>query len=395
MNQPKNSDSAAGEPFREVLTSVERNIETGDWSIDSRALGLEKAATFAIRKRRLHGGRQEGVDLITIDNGRLAVTIIPTRGMGILNVDSPDLRLGWNSPVKQVVHPHFINLQSRGGLGWLEGFNEWLVRCGLESAGAPGKDQFITNTGEHAEMDLTLHGKIANTPSSEVEIVIDRAPPFAIRLRGRVDEIVFFGPKLELWTELVIEPNASRFQVQDTITNRGGVSQEFELIYHVNFGAPLVGAGAEFVSATNRVTPMNAHAAKDLSRYAVLPEPTRGFIEQVYCMEPLPDNEGRATVLLRNAAGDRAASLSYPIRQLPCFTLWKCANVEEEGYVTGLEPGTNFPNNRRAERDAGRLPKLDPGESRQFVIDVALHSTRDEVADAMKPIQRLRQSIAP
>ena len=32
------------------------------------------------------------------------------------------------------------------------------------------KDQFINNVGEKAEMDLTLHGKIANIPASEVEV---------------------------------------------------------------------------------------------------------------------------------------------------------------------------------------------------------------------------------
>ena len=56
--------------------------------------------------------------------------------------------------------PKYINLEARGGLGWLEGFNEWLARCGLEWAGHPGPDRFINNVGEQAEMNLTLHGKV-------------------------------------------------------------------------------------------------------------------------------------------------------------------------------------------------------------------------------------------
>ncbi len=80
------------------------------------------------------------------------------------------------------------------------------MRCGLEFAGHPGKDNFINNLGDGAEMDLTLHGKIANIPSSHVEVVIDREPPHRIRIRGRVDERMFYGPKLELWTEISTEP---------------------------------------------------------------------------------------------------------------------------------------------------------------------------------------------
>ena len=70
-----------------------------------------------------------------------------------------------------------VKPKSRGGLGWLEGFNEWMVRCGLESNGHPGTDKFINNVGDEATMELTLHGKIQNTPASEVEVVVDREAP--------------------------------------------------------------------------------------------------------------------------------------------------------------------------------------------------------------------------
>ena len=92
---------------------------------------------WEVTKKILTGGKQQGVELIKLDNGRLEIVIIPSRGMGILEVKMDDIRLGWNSPVKEVVHPSFVDLDSRGGLGWLEGFNEWMVRCGLEFAGHP------------------------------------------------------------------------------------------------------------------------------------------------------------------------------------------------------------------------------------------------------------------
>ena len=167
----------------------------------------------SIRKMSLHGGRQEGVDVILVDNGRLKFTVCPTRGMGVLSVSMGDVFLGWSSPVKEVVHPKLINLQSRGGLGWLEGFNEWMVRCGLESAGHPGVDRFINNVGDEATMELTLHGKIANIPASEVEVVIDPEPPHRLRVRGRVEERMFYGPKLVLEAEISTIPGSNAFQL--------------------------------------------------------------------------------------------------------------------------------------------------------------------------------------
>ena len=36
-----------------------------------------------------------------------------------------------------------MNLESRGGLGWLDGFNELVVRCGYEWTGHPGIDNGV------------------------------------------------------------------------------------------------------------------------------------------------------------------------------------------------------------------------------------------------------------
>jgi len=132
------SVTATRQSGRFLLTSAEQNLDVASWEISGRDTGIATETPWSVRKQRLSGGRQDGVDLVTIDNGRLTMTIVPTRGMGILRVVIGDLRLGWDSPVREVVHPKYVNLSARGGLGWLEGFNEWLARCGLEWAGPSG-----------------------------------------------------------------------------------------------------------------------------------------------------------------------------------------------------------------------------------------------------------------
>ncbi len=377
-------------PYRQTLISVERNVHLDNWQLTHRDLKLGAGAHWAIHKYTLHGGRQEGVDLIAVDNGRLSFTVIPTRGMSVLKVAANDVTLGWDSPVKEIVHPQFINLQSRGGLGWLEGFNEWMVRCGLEWSGHPGKDEFINNTGDKAEMDLTLHGKVGNIPASEVEVVIDRQPPHRIRIRGRVDERMFYGPKLELWTEISTEPGSNSFRIDDRLTNHGAYDQEFQLIYHANYGPPLLEKGSRFVAAVKEIRPFNAHAAKGLSTFSEYVAPTEKFIEQVYVITPFADEQRRTTVMLHNANADKAVTMSYDIEQLPYFTLWKNTTAMAEGYVTGLEPGTGSPANRSIERKAGRVPKLGPHASRNFAIDVAIHTGRDEIQRAAAAITKLQ-----
>jgi galactose mutarotase-like enzyme len=389
------NSAIAAEAYRYPIISAERAIHMETWRTSHREIKTKSTIPWSVRKTTLHGGKQEGVDQIVVDNGKLKLIVIPTRGMGVLRVEMGDVQLGWESPVKEVVHPQFVNLQSRGGLGWLEGFNEWMARCGLEFAGHPGKDKFINNVGDEAEMDLTLHGKIANIPASEVEVIIDEQPPHRIRVRGRVDERMFYGPKLELWTEISTEPGANTFRIDDTVKNYSAFDQEFQMIYHANYGSPLLEKGAQFVAAARQVTPFNAYAAKSVKQFNEYDGPAKGFIEQVYCLHPYADAKGGTMILLHNAAKDRAVSMAFSVEQLPYLTLWKNTNAKEEGYVTGLEPGTGFPYNRRIERKFSRVPKLKPGQSRQFTIDFAIHSDKEAVkraADEIAKIQAGRQT---
>ena len=384
------SSIRAAEPFRLALTDVEQNVYKETAEVTSSDLTPGSRVQWSVRKYVLHGGRQEGIDVIEVNNGKLRFTVVPTRGMSIYQVHMGDLRLGWDSPVKGLVHPKYISLNSRQGLGWLEGFNEWMVRCGLEFFGGPGTDEFVDNTGKKAMMDLTLHGKIGNIPASHVEVVVERDAPYRITVRGRVDEALLHGPKLEIWAAISTVPGAGTFQISDRVTNRSAVEQEFGILYHGNYGRPLMEKGAKFVGPARQVTPINDHAASDVSNYDLYRAAKAGFPEQVYCLRLWADENDRTRVMLRNAAGDKAVSMVYSVRELPYFTLWKNPVAGEDGYVTGLEPGTGFPRNRSIERKFGRVPRLAPHQSRSFTIDFALHADKGSVTTAERDIARIR-----
>jgi len=380
----------AGEPFRLVLANVEQNIYAETLRITNRDITPECPIPWSVHKYVLHGGKQEGVEVIDVDNGKLRFRVIPTRGMSIQHVVMGDIQLGWDSPVKGLVHPKYINLHTRQGLGWLEGFNEWMVRCGLEFFGAPGTDEFIDNTGKKAKMDLTLHGKIGNTPASQVEVIVERQRPYTIRIRGRVDEACLHGPKLELWTQILTVPGSNSFQISDKITNRSALEQEFGVLYHANYGKPLMEKGARFVAPVRQVTPINEHSVSGVSTYNLYRGPTPGLAEQVYCMALWADKSDNTKVMLRNAAADRAVSMAFSTKQLPFFTLWKNPVALEDGYVTGLEPGTGFSGNRAIERKFGRVPKLAPHQSRFFTIDFSLHVGKNQVEAVAHEIAQIQ-----
>src|SRR5205807_455835 len=68
------------------------SFELGPREID---LGADN---WSIRKRVLHGGLSEGVEIVEVDNGALAFTVLASRGMGLWKGRYKELDLGWSSP---------------------------------------------------------------------------------------------------------------------------------------------------------------------------------------------------------------------------------------------------------------------------------------------------------
>ncbi|MGE7958103.1 aldose 1-epimerase family protein [Pseudomonas sp. NPDC089530] len=352
-----------------------------DFHITSAQLGAKTAKPFSVSLRTLHGGRQEGVSIVDIDNGAMKLSVVPTRGMNVLQASVGDVRLGWDSPVKEVVNPAFIELNGRGGLGWLEGFNELVTRCGYEWVGHPGLD--------NGEL-LTLHGRAANIPASKVTLHIDEQPPYAISLRGELKEQAFKKVDFSVATELVTEPGSTAFALNDTLTNNGDYPKEYQALYHSNFSTPFLEAGAKFAAAVQQVSPFNDKAKADLATWQTYRAPTRDYDETVYNLVPYADANGDTLTALHNKAGNLGVAVGFNTRQLPVFSLWKNTDTQDQGYVTGLEPGTSFSYNRRYQRPLNRVPTIGAKEQRQFQIRYSLLADKAAVDKTLAAIRQIQ-----
>ena len=351
------------------------------------------ASAWSVKTYTLRGGLQDGVDVVEIQNGKFCFAVLPTRGMGIWKGRYGDRPLGWDSPVKDPVNPAFINQQERGGLGWLKGFNEWFVRCGLNSMGAPGMDTVLDYSGNAFDVPLTLHGNIANIPARSVELEVTDT---AIILRGEVDETMMFGPALRLNTEIRTEFGAGALTVTDTVTNLGNNPVEHQMLYHINYGAPLLQKGARLLVPFKQVAPRDPRSAEGIETFDRYGAPEVGFVEQAYYYELVGKRGSRDTMaLLRNAAGDQAALLRFSLKDFPCFTLWRNTAGQADGYVTGLEPATSYPNPRRFEREKGRVIVLGSGESRTTEMRIENLDTKTAIRSAESEIKKLQKAAKP
>jgi len=377
-----------------TLTDVAGDLWIDSFAVGNDSLRLPTPHDWSLRKRTLRGGLRDGVDVIEVHNGALSFTVLPTRGMGLWRGGYRGQFLGWRSPVQGPVHPKFVNLADHGGLGWLAGFDEWLVRCGLASNGPPGEDVVTHKDGRTTRTPLTLHGRIANRPAHFVEVRVNLDPPYEISIIGHVAEAGLFLPHLHLTTTTTTVPGSTRVVVHDVVENRAAQPAEMQMLYHVNVGPPFLEAGSRVLAPIKEMAPLTPRAAQGIDTYETYAGPTTGFAEQVYAYELLADGHGRTLALLANAAADRGVAVRFGRRELPCFVVWKNTAAVENGYVTGLEPSTNLPNLKTFERQQGRVRVLPPGGRWEATLALDVFDSREGVAAALAEVAKL-QAQAP
>lgn len=352
---------------RFVLTDTHENIALGNWQFESEQEGK---CPFTIQQEVLHGGVQEGCEVITLacPTG-LTIRLIPTRGMSILDVVSAQGgKLGWRSPIDEVVHPKTVTLESYGGTGWGLGFNEMMVRCGYAWAGHP-----VQADG----MLYTLHGRAGNLQASRVEIEIDEVG--TVFIRGLMKEKAFKNVNFEIWTELSHTPGTQHFTLRDVITNRDEYPHDYQTVYHSNIGTPMLSEGARFMAPVREISPFSEDALPGLAQWQHFAGPTRDFGEMMFNIIPYADGEGKTLVAIHDAQKQHGMAIRFDTKTLPALSLWKNLDTLTHGYVTGIEPGTGFCYPVTIEREQGRVKQLAAGQSVTFSLSYHVLHGKEEI----------------
>ena len=372
----------AADEHTKVLIDISTNLATQNWKVTS-ADWAKGGPAWSVELRTLHGGRQEGVQVIEVNNGAMSFTIVPTRGFEVWKANAGALRLGWDPPVHDIIHPSYIRPTDNGGQGWVAGFGGLMVRGGLASFGSPVQD---------GDQQLTLHGHVDYIPASYVSV---RYEAGRLVFRGVVDDFQTFGAQLRLISEISTPIGKPQIQFDDQVTNMSDAPQEMELLYHTNFGTPLLGAGAQFVAPVKHLAPMNPEsAAGGLDGWNRYSGPHgAGYVAKVFNLQLQADAKGGTEAMLKSPDGSQGVLMQFDTHGLPYMSLWKNEVTAKGGYVTGLEPGTGFPNPRPVERKAGRVPKLQGGGSYHVHLVITALTGKTQVDAAARAIQAL--AVAP
>jgi len=325
----------------------------------------------------LSDGPSKGVRAVNVYTGSgFRFTVLPDRGMDIGAAEHAGRSLCWHSGTLPT-HPGFYQPE---GLEWLYGFYGGLmVSCGLSYFGAPCVDE-----GE----PLGLHGRVSNIPAREVSVSTGwDGNDYYVTLSGKVVEARVFGVHLSLERTLTAWAGENRVFVHDEVTNVGHASSPHMMLYHCNFGFPVVGGNSELVAPSRAVTPRDAEAEKGREDYARFHEPRKGWAEKVYYHE-LASRSNETLAGIVNRAIDFGAYIRFRTDQLPLMVEWKQLGHGE--YVVGLEPATNRVEGRDLCRALNTLEVLKPGQTKVYDLEIGALAG----AEALKDFDRRVRGLA-
>lgn len=321
-------------------------------------------------------GRAKGVSTLRVRTARgLEFWIVPDRGLDIFECSWRGKSLCWHSPVG-MVHPAYY---SNRGTEWLRTFAGGLLStCGLTAAGAPSEDD-----GE----SLGLHGSIANTPAESVqwsENWTDEDCEFIVS--GHVREVSVLGHHLRMNRKITTSLQSNRITIQDLIENRGIRESPLMLLYHFNFGYPLLTANSQLFAPSRHVEPATELAAQSAAQWNRFEEPVFGIGERVYFHAMEAQSDGMVTTVLVSdqETSDFGICLRYSKATLPEFVQWKMTGANH--YVLGLEPANCRSLGRAAERSRGTLKNLTPGTQCEFRIELQVLEGAEEVEAARRAV---------
>lgn len=339
----------------------------------------DPSAYAAVIPSVLDAGKGTGTKSLRIYTGAgLDFTVLPGRAMDIAWTNYQGKSLVYMAK-PGITHPRYYESQ---GLGFLRGFfGGLLTTCGMTYFGAPNVDNGV---------ELGLHGRASFNEAEDVSVKHEwEGDDLYLSVEGSMREARVFGENIIMRRRISVKAGENVIKLEDRIENLGFEAQPFMLLYHINYGFPLLSPECKLYSPSKKVIARDADAeANDgVAKYAEFQPATAGYKEQVFFHEVGTDTKGNTMCALINETLNLGILQKWNVKELPEFVEWK--NMLEGDYVLGLEPGTATPIGRSSVREQGKLLMIQPGETKHVSIEISVLDSKEQFTNAISQIKKL------
>lgn len=274
--------------------------------------------------------------------------------------------------------------------------SEWLVGWpgGLVTTAGPVD---IGEPRTEGGRPISLHGRFSNTPAA-IEKIVQPDPARGqseISIALLIRDSRMFGPCLEVRRRISCQLGQSSITLRDEVYNRGDEPSPHAMLYHCNFGYPLLDEGARLVYGGTgtlhdyRKQGLAPLTAAEVKRVPGPSEMYQGSREAVVVVDS-GDNANRVTrVGLLNSHRGVGVELQFSADQLPRLANWLHYGPAGS-YVTALEPFFGSLFSRDNDNHPSATALLNPGESKEYELTLNVLTTPaelEELARCDQPLQ--------
>lgn len=331
--------------------------------LEARMGRIEQIA--GIQRFTMSEGPETGLDSYRVRTGSgLSYWITPGKGMDISLTELGGIPINWSASNGDQNPVYYSENEAE----WLKtASGGLLMTCGLTQVGVPGKD---------IDGPYGLHGRIHHTPARQVSSSARwNGEEYEMSVSGIVEETAIFGFNLRLSRTIKSKLGENKITICDSVENFGFRPAPHMILYHFNFGFPLLREDTIVELPKARSQPRDPDM--DMSRMDRWQDPVPDFKEQVYYHE-LSKRDGKVVA--------RVISPSFPVRfsdsstaglvvelkwnplKLPRMVQWRMPGAVD--HVLGLEPSNCWTRGRANARKEDSLKILEPGEVMDYQLEL-------------------------
>ncbi len=318
----------------------------------------------------LTDGSANGCRCIDVRTGSgFEFTVVCDRGLDISLASYRGINLTFLTANSETTPAFYVPVENE----WLRTFTAgFLTTCGPTYLSNPCTDQ---------NERLGLHGRFSCLPGRQICDLTDFSRG-TIELTGTLYDAHTLGKKLRIRRRIRSRFGGNSVTVEDEFCNEGGISTPLTMLYHVNFGYPLLSEDAVIHVPSSHCRGYDDYSQQRMEERFRVSAPEAGKLEKNYLHTFEPDQkEAIACIWNKGLDGGLAAYVKFSPGQLPYLTQWVLEDRKD--YIVALEPANVPCEPRNILRENNLLPILEPGESRTFRIELGVVSGNRAIEEAI------------
>lgn len=312
-----------------------------------------------VRESTLTGGRGNGLRIAEFYNAAgLRFTVCPDRCMDLLALSYRGVNLSFQTKNGPIAGAYQSPLPEEFCDTWPGGM---LVTCGLDNVGGGYLDGGYYPT----------HGRISGVPAEHFGTGARwEGDEYVLSATGEMHQTRLYGRHLLLSREIRTTLSGKSLALHDRLTNLEPEDEPFMLLYHVNFGFPMLTADSLVYTSETEIEPRNPLSTDP--RHMMAPVDGRG--EELYFHKTRTKTAWGAIV---NPALGLGAYVRFDTDNLPYFSEWK--NMRSHDYVLAIEPCNCHGDGRASEQKEGRITVLPGYASLEYRLTIGALDGKEEI----------------